>query len=106
MLELTFFSKLDWGTYIVFIANTASKESGTLIHSIMSLSLEHALYLYKSSIWSCMEYCCHGWAVVPSCYLNILDKLQKWVCRTFGAALHTSLEPVGHWENVASLKGV
>ena len=29
-----------------------------------------------------MEYCCHVWAGAPSCYLEMLDKLQKWVCRT------------------------
>ena len=24
-----------------------------------------------------MEYCCHIWAGAPSCYLELLDKLQK-----------------------------
>ena len=28
-----------------------------------------------------MGYCCHVWAGAPSCYLGMLDKLQKWVCR-------------------------
>ena len=46
------------------------------------LPCEVLLYLHKSTIWSCMEYCCHVWAGAPSCYLEILDKLQKWVCRT------------------------
>ena len=27
--------------------------------------------------WSCMEYCCHVWAGAPSCYLELLNKLQK-----------------------------
>ena len=31
MLELTFSSKLDWGSYIISIAKTASKEIGALI---------------------------------------------------------------------------
>ena len=31
MLGLTFSSKLDWGSYIISIAKTASKKIGTLI---------------------------------------------------------------------------
>ena len=60
MLGLTFSSKLDWGSHI-FIAKTAPKKIGALICSMKSLSLEVALYLYKSIIWPCMEYCCLGW---------------------------------------------
>ena len=33
MLELTFSSKLDWGSYIICIAKSASKKIGTLILS-------------------------------------------------------------------------
>ena len=33
MLGLAFSSKLDWGTYIISIAETASKIIGALIHS-------------------------------------------------------------------------
>ena len=32
MLELTFSSKLDWGSYIISIAKSASKKIGALIH--------------------------------------------------------------------------
>ena len=77
MLELTFFSKLDWGSYIISIAKTASKKTGALIRSMKFLSTEVPLYLYKSSIRPCIEYCCHVWAGAPSCYLELLDKLQK-----------------------------
>ena len=59
MLVLTFSSKLDWGSYIVSIAKTASKKIGTLIRSMKFLSPEVALYLYKSTIRLCMEHCCH-----------------------------------------------
>ena len=45
MLGLTFSSKLDWGSYIISIAKTASKKTGALIHSIKFLSPEVALYL-------------------------------------------------------------
>ena len=33
MLGLTFSSKLDWGSYLISIAKTASKKIGALIHS-------------------------------------------------------------------------
>ena len=103
MLGLTFSSKLDWGSYIVSIAKTASKKIGALIRSMKFLSPEVALYLYKSTIQPCMEYCCHFWAGAPSCYLELLDKLQKWICRTVGPSLAASLEPLAHCQNVASL---
>ena len=67
MLGLTFSSKLDWGSYIISIAKTASSKVGALIHSMKFLSPEVALYLYKSTIHSCLEYCCHVWAGAPSC---------------------------------------
>ena len=46
MLQVTFSSKLDWGTDIISIAKTASKKIGTLIHSMKFLSLQVALYLF------------------------------------------------------------
>ena len=62
MLVLTFSSKLDWGPYIILIAKTVSKKIRALICSVKFLSPEVALYLYKSTIHPCMEYCCHVWA--------------------------------------------
>ena len=103
MLGLTFSSKLDWGSYIVSIAKTASKKIGTLIRSMKFFSPQVALYLYKSTIRPCMEYCCHVWAGAPGCYLELLDKLQKRICRTVGPSLAASLEPLAHRRNVASL---
>ena len=67
------------------------------------LSPEVALYLYKSTIHPCMEYCCHVCAGAPSCYLEMLDKLQKRICRTVVPSLAASLEPLAHGRNVASL---
>ena len=84
ILGLTFSSKLDWGSYIISIAKTTSKKIGALIRSMRFLSPEVALYLYKSTIRPCMEYCCHVWAGIPSCNLELLDKLQKRICRTVG----------------------
>ena len=61
-----------------------------------------ALYLYKSTIGSFMEYCWYVQAGVPRCYLKLLDNLQNWVFRTVGPSLTASLEPVAHCLNVAS----
>ena len=50
-----------------------------------------------------MEYCWHVWTGAPSCYLELLDKLQKRICRTVGPSLAASLQPLTHCRNVASL---
>ena len=94
MLGLTFSCKLDWGSYIISIAETVSKKIGALIRSMKFLSPEVALYLYKSTIQPCMEYCCHVWAGAPNCYLELLDKLKKRICRTVGPYL---LLLLNHW---------
>ena len=61
------------------------------------LSPEVALNLYKSTIWPSMEYCCHVWAGgAPSCYLDLLNKLQKPICKTAGPSLTASLEHLAH----------
>ena len=71
--------------------------------SVKLLSPEVALYLYKSTINPCMEYCCHIWAVAPSCYLELLEKLQKRICRTVSPSLAAFLEPLIHCQNAVSL---
>ena len=84
------------------IAQTASKKIGALIHSMKFLSPEVAVYLYKSTI-------AHVWNTVvtsvldPSYYLELLDKLQKRICRTVGLSPAASLEPLAHRQNVVSL---
>ena len=98
MLGLTFSSKLDWGSYIISIAKTASKKIGALICSMKFFSPEVALYLCKSNIRPCMEYCCQVWAGSPSCYLEMLDKIQKRICKTVDPSLAAC-----HRRNVASL---
>ena len=103
MLGLTFSFKLNWGSYIISNAKSASKKIGALIRSMKFLSPEVGRYLYKSTIRTCMEYCCDVWASAPSCYLELLDKLQNRICRTVGPSLAASLEPLAHRRNVASL---
>ena len=51
ILGLTISFKLDWGSYIISITKTASKNIGAMTF----LSPEVALYLCKSTILPCME---------------------------------------------------
>ena len=67
---LTFSSKLDWGSYIIAFAETVCRGIGALIRSMNFLSPEVVLYLYKSTIRPCIEYCCHVSTGAPSCYLE------------------------------------
>ena len=59
------------------------------------ISPEVALYPYKSILKLLLG--------VPSCYLDLLKKLQKWICRTVVRSLAASLEPLAHRRNVDSL---
>ena len=102
MLELNFSSKLDWGVYIISIDKSASKEIEVLICFMKFVSPEAALYLNKSTIRPCMDYCCHVWAGATSYYLEMLDRLQERICRTVVPSLATSLESLAHRRNVAS----
>ena len=70
------------------------------------LSHEVVVYLLKSTIGSCIEYCVHIWAGIASCYLELLDKLQKRICRTVCPSLAASVEPLAHCRsrNVARLR--
>ena len=103
LLGLPFYSKLDWDSYIITFTKTAVKKIGALIRSMKFLSPEGALYLNKFTIQPWMEYRCDAWAGARSCYLELLDKLQKQIFRTIGPSLAASLEPLAHFRHVASL---
>ena len=103
MMGLNFSAKLDWGSYIISIAKTAFKKIGALIRSMKFHTPEVALYLYKSTMRPYMEYCCYVWAGAPSYYLELLDRLQKRMCRIVRPSLAASLEPLAPRRNVASL---
>ena len=71
MLGLTFSSKLDWGSYIISIAKTASKIIGALIRSMKFISPEVALYLYNlpyAYVWN---------TVVMS---GLMPRVATWIC--------------------------
>ena len=99
MLGFSFSSKLDWGSYISSIAETASKKIGALVFSINFLSSEVALYVYIFAIQPFMEYCWY-----TGLYLEMLSNLQKWICRAVGPSLATSLQPMVHHQNLVSLR--
>ena len=50
-----------------------------------------------------MGYCCYVWAGAANCILELLDKLQKGICRTVGPSLAASLDPLAHRRHVPSL---
>ena len=81
MLRFTLLSQLGRNSYIASTAETAFRKTAALIPSMRYLPPDIALYLYKSTITFCMEYCCHMWDGDPSCHLETLDKLKKQVCR-------------------------
>ena len=103
MSRLTFSSKLDSGSYIISIAKTTSMKIEALIRSMKLFPPEAALYLYISTIKPRIEYCCHVQTGAPSCYLELLEKLQKQISRTVGPSIAVSLEPFAHRQNVATL---
>ena len=50
-----------------------------------------------------MEYFCHIWVGAPCCYLELLVKLQKRICRTFDSSLAASFQHLAHCQNAATL---
>ena len=103
MTGSSFSSKLDWASFIIFIAKSISKKIGALICSTKFLSCKVALQLYKSITPPYRVSYCHVWADAPRCYLDMLDKLQKRICRSVGPSFAASLEPLAHHRNAATL---
>ena len=97
MLGLTFYSKLDWGSYIISIAKTASKKIGAVICSMKFLCI--SINLPYGHTWNTV--------VMPGLVL-LVATCNCWIsykniCRTFAPSLDASLEPQAHHQNVASL---
>ena len=49
-----------------------------------------------------MDHRCHVWAGALSGYLEMLDKVQKRICRSVGSSFAASLEPLSHCRNKTS----
>ena len=96
MLGLIFSYGIDWGSYNISVAKLPPRK--------LEPSFYEVSFSWRSSVfWPCMEYCCHVWAGVPSCWVELLDKLHKRICRTVGPSFAASLELIVHRRNVASL---
>ena len=61
-------------------------ESWFILWSFFLLRLLSWL-LYKSVRQPCIEYFFHVWSGAPSCYLDMLHKLQKRICRSDSPSL-------------------
>ena len=59
-----------------------------------------SLKIYHTAMYGILLSCLGG---ARSCYLELLDKLPKRICRTVGPSLAASCEPLAHCRNVASL---
>ena len=66
------------------------------------------IYIYIYKIFKNLTYD-YAWntivmsrLVAPSCYLELLRRLQKQISRTVGPSLAASLEPLVHCQNLAS----
>ena len=103
LLGLSFSSNLSWDSYIRSISLSASRKVGALYRSKHFLTPDAILYLYKSTIRPCMEYCCHVWAGESPCHLKVLDRIQKRICNLVGSSHSSSLESLSHRRDVASL---
>ena len=60
------------------------------------LSPKIALYIYKYAIRNSMKYCCHVCDGAPSYDFDMLDKLQKLICRVVSLSLATSQRDVAN----------
>ena len=70
MLGLTFSSKLDWASYIISIAKTASKKIGALTRSMKFLSPEYLYKLPYDHVWN---------TVVMSGLLLLVASCNCWI---------------------------
>ena len=101
---LTFTPTMDWKPYIQSIAKAASRKVGSLFRAQPFLSPESILYLYKSTIRPCMEYCSHIWGGAHmSKGLDLLDRVQKRVVNLVGKELCAGLHTLSHRRNVAEV---
>ena len=103
LLALTFTQYMDWKPYSPLLRLLEGKWA-PFIRAQHFLSPESILYLYKSTIRPCMEYCSHicGGAL-RSQGLDLLDRVQKRVLNLLGYELSAGSHTLSHRRNVASL---
>ena len=104
LLGLIFTISINWKPYIQFIAKAASRKVGSLYRAQHFLTHETILYLYKSTIRPCMEYCSHIWGGATMSYvLDLLDRVQKQIVGLVGSGL-AGLQALSHRRDVGSLR--
>ncbi|XP_065639570.1 uncharacterized protein LOC136072315 [Hydra vulgaris] len=103
LLGLTVTSDLSWKPYIKPVAKLASAKVASLYRARHILTLDSILYLYKSQIRPCMDYCCHIWGGSSNDALSLLDKVQKRIVNIVGPILAANFQPLSFRRNVASL---
>ena len=80
MLGLSFSSRLDWGSYIISNAKTASKKIVILIRSVSIFPLRLlciSINLPDGLPWNTLVM--SRLVLLPSFYLTLLGKLQKFI---------------------------
>ena len=86
------------------ITKAASRKVGSLYRPQHFLTAESTLYLYKSNIRPCMEYCSHIWGGAPRSHgLDLLNRVQKRVVSLVGSGLSSDLQALSHRRDVASI---
>ena len=81
---------MDWTPYIQSIAKAVSREVGSLYRAQHFHTPETILYMYKSTIRPCMEYCSHSWGGAPRSHG------QKMVVCLVGSGLSSDLQALPH----------
>ena len=60
------------------------------LHAVFYFSLEHGHLTKKERLAQ------NTYSHAPKCHLEMLDELQKQICRTVGCSLDASLKPLAH----------
>ncbi|XP_065662685.1 uncharacterized protein LOC136085318 [Hydra vulgaris] len=91
LLGLTLNSDLFWKSCIKSAAKLVSAKVASLYQARHFLTPDTILYLYKSQIRPCLEYCYHFWGGSSNDALSLLDKVQKRFVNFVGPALAPKL---------------
>ena len=98
LLGLTVTQSMDWKPYIQYIAKASSRKVGSLYRGQHFLTPESILYLYRSTIQPCKEYCSHiskAWSARSSAETcSQLNKLQTFFW--FASPVTQDLVPPKH----------
>ena len=81
-------------------------EQGFILWSFFLVSLHSiSINLPYNHEWNNMLSCpvCDVWVDASNCHFELSDKLQKLICRNVHSSLATTLAPLAHCQNVASL---